>query len=63
MPEGIKEKIGDALGAPDRRVKGDLGRFKDLVEGRGRESGLGVARSRVWTSTDGWRAPRAARFS
>ena len=24
VPEGIKEKVGDALGAPDRRVKGDL---------------------------------------
>ncbi len=32
VPEGIKEKLGDALGAPDRRVKGDLQRFKDLVE-------------------------------
>jgi uncharacterized membrane protein len=38
-PEGIKEKVGDALGAPDRRVKGDLQRFKDLIEDRGRESG------------------------
>ena len=38
-PEGIKEKIGSAIGAPDRRVKGDLARFKDLIESRGRESG------------------------
>jgi uncharacterized membrane protein len=38
-PEGIKEKLGDALGAPDRRVKGDLERFKELIESRGRESG------------------------
>src|SRR5215217_2523655 len=30
VPEGVKEKIGDALGAPDRRVKGDLERFKEL---------------------------------
>jgi uncharacterized membrane protein len=39
VPDGIKEKLGDALGISDRRVKGDLERFKDLVESRGRESG------------------------
>ena len=35
VPEGIKEKLGDALGAPDRRVKGDLERFKQIVEEHG----------------------------
>jgi uncharacterized membrane protein len=39
VPEGIKEKLGDALGISDRRVKGDLERFKNLIESRGRESG------------------------
>jgi uncharacterized membrane protein len=39
VPEGVREKVGDALGAPDRRVKGDLERFKELVETRGGESG------------------------
>jgi uncharacterized membrane protein len=39
VPEGVKEKLGDALGAPDRRVQGDLKRFKELVESRGGESG------------------------
>ncbi|HEX2124925.1 MAG TPA: SRPBCC family protein [Thermoleophilaceae bacterium] len=39
VPDGIKEKIGDALGVPDRRVKGDLTRFKELIEERGTESG------------------------
>ena len=39
VPEGIKEKLGSALGAPDRRVQGDLERFKELIESRGRESG------------------------
>jgi uncharacterized membrane protein len=39
VPEGIKEKLGDAIGAPDRRVKGDLERFKDMIEARGRETG------------------------
>ena len=43
VPEGIKEKLGDALGAPDRRVKGDLQRFKDLVESSG-GSTRGLAR-------------------
>ena len=39
VPEGIKEKLGDALGVPDRRVQSDLERFKELIEGRGAESG------------------------
>lgn len=39
VPEGIKEKIGDALGAADRRVQGDLQRFKELIEERGSETG------------------------
>jgi uncharacterized membrane protein len=39
VPEGVKERIGDALGAPDRRVQGDLERFKEMMEARGRESG------------------------
>jgi uncharacterized membrane protein len=38
-PEGAVEKVGDALGLLKRRVKGDLGRFKELIEGRGTESG------------------------
>jgi uncharacterized membrane protein len=32
VPEGIVEKLGNALGVPDRRVKGDLARFKELIE-------------------------------
>jgi uncharacterized membrane protein len=39
VPEGVKEKIGDALGVPDRRVKGDLERFKEMIEAQGQESG------------------------
>lgn len=38
-PEGIVEKVGDAIGAPERRVKGDLGRFKEMIEGNGGETG------------------------
>ena len=39
VPEGVVEKVGDALGAPDRRVKGDLERFKEMIESRGGETG------------------------
>jgi uncharacterized membrane protein len=37
--EGMMETLGSALGADSRRVKGDLDRFKELIEGRGVESG------------------------
>ena len=38
-PEGFVEQAGDKLGFVKRRVKGDLERFKQLIEDRGRESG------------------------
>jgi uncharacterized membrane protein len=38
-PEGIVEQAGDKLGVLKRRVKGDLGRFKEMIESRGAESG------------------------
>lgn len=38
-PEGPVESAGDALGFLDRRVKGDLERFKEFVEGRGVPTG------------------------
>jgi uncharacterized membrane protein len=38
-PEGVVEKVGDAAGVLKRRVKGDLERFKELIEARGVESG------------------------
>jgi uncharacterized membrane protein len=37
--EGMKEKLGAMLGQDDRQVKGDLERFKELIEGRGTASG------------------------
>ena len=37
--EGLKEKAGDALGVIDRRVEGDLERFKKFIEARGAETG------------------------
>ncbi|MER7583741.1 SRPBCC family protein [Kitasatospora sp. NPDC097691] len=38
-PEGMVEKAGDAMGMVDRRVKGDLKRFKAFIENRGTERG------------------------
>jgi len=38
-PEGPVDNIGDALGLLERRVKGDLKRFKEFIEGRGVETG------------------------
>ena len=37
--EGLLEQLGGALGADERRVEGDLERFKKLIERRGVESG------------------------
>ena len=38
-PEGVVENVGTALGFLNRRVKGDLERFKEFIESRGIESG------------------------
>jgi hypothetical protein len=38
-PEGPIESAGDALGFVSRRAKGDLERFKEFIEGQGRETG------------------------
>ncbi len=38
-PEGIAEQAGSALGLDRRRIRGDLERFKELIESRGVESG------------------------
>ena len=37
--EGLLEELGAALGSDDRRVKGDLERFKEMIESRGVETG------------------------
>jgi carbon monoxide dehydrogenase subunit G len=37
--EGLVETLGSALGADDRRVRGDLERFKELIEERRVETG------------------------
>jgi uncharacterized membrane protein len=38
-PQGFVENVGDALGVVSSRVQGDLERFKEFIEKRGRETG------------------------
>ncbi len=38
-PDGPVEAAGDALGLLTRRIKGDLERFKEFIEGRASETG------------------------
>jgi len=38
-PEGVVEGTGDMLGFVGRRVEGDLKRFKEFIEDRGRATG------------------------
>jgi len=38
-PEGAVEKAGDKLGIVQRRIKGDLERFKKFIESRGKPTG------------------------
>ena len=37
--EGMKEKVGSALGVPSSAVRSDLERFKQFIESRGQETG------------------------
>jgi uncharacterized membrane protein len=39
QPDGPVESTGDALGFVERRVEGDLKRFKEFIEGRGDATG------------------------
>ena len=38
-PEGLKEQLGAKIGLDSRQVKEDLGRYKELVETMGSETG------------------------
>ena len=38
-PEGVAEKVGSAAGLDSRRVRGDLDRFRELVESQQVETG------------------------
>lgn len=39
QPEGLAEKVGDAIGVDDHRVKADMKKFKEFIESRGVETG------------------------
>jgi uncharacterized membrane protein len=51
-PEGVLEKAGDLLGVAERRVKGDLERFREVVEQQGGATGEWRGEVRDGTSTD-----------
>ncbi|HYG94066.1 MAG TPA: SRPBCC family protein [Nocardioides sp.] len=38
-PSDLVEKVGSAINVDDRRVQGDLERFKEFIEARGQETG------------------------
>jgi uncharacterized membrane protein len=38
-PKGVVENVGDALGLVERRIEGDLNRFKEFIEERGSATG------------------------
>ncbi|HEX6817445.1 MAG TPA: SRPBCC family protein [Ktedonobacterales bacterium] len=44
-PQGVVQNVGDWLGVVDRRVQGDLDRFKTFIEGRGGQA------TGAWTGT------------
>jgi uncharacterized membrane protein len=56
-PDGVTERLGEALGTLDRRVQGDLERFKAMLESRGAED---RARQRRFERTAGEEAAAGA---
>jgi uncharacterized membrane protein len=48
-PEGMMENIGDSLGVLERRVQGDLERFKEFIESR--DSATGAWRGQIGSGT------------
>ncbi|MBL7499028.1 SRPBCC family protein [Frankia sp. CNm7] len=47
QPDTVVEKVGAVVGVDDRRVKGDLKRFKSFIEERGTENPTGSWRGEV----------------
>jgi uncharacterized membrane protein len=39
QPQGLTENVGSALGFDDRKIEGDLKRFKEFIEKQGSETG------------------------
>ena len=52
-PQGILQQAGDKLGFDERRVKGDLERFKDFIEERGTATGAWRGRVEGGSSSGG----------
>jgi uncharacterized membrane protein len=46
-PEGMIESMGDRLGFVERRVEGDLDRFRQFIESRGVETGATAPRAPI----------------
>ncbi len=51
-PQGLVESAGAALGFMDRRVKGDLGRFKEFIESQGAGGETGAWRGTIQDHPD-----------
>ncbi len=51
QPTDATERVGEALGLDDRRVQGDLERFKEFIESRGRETGAWRGEIKQGTTT------------
>jgi uncharacterized membrane protein len=63
-PEGFVENMGSAVGADNRQVTADLGRFKEFIESRGIETGewrSSVAQGEVDDDTPGGAGTRQKR--
>lgn len=52
-PQGIVQQAGDKLGFDERRVKGDLERFKSFIEERGTATGAWRGRVQGESGSDG----------
>jgi uncharacterized membrane protein len=52
-PEGIIEKLGDKLGIIERKVAGDLERFKEMIESRRVETGAWRGRVELQRASSG----------
>ncbi len=52
-PDGLTEKVGSAVGLDGRRVRGDLERFRELIEGRKVEAGAWRGEIKDGETTDG----------
>ena len=51
LPEGISEKVGSAVGLDHRRIRGDLQRFRELIESQRVETGAWRGEIRAASNT------------